>query len=221
MNATTQTPISRAAAAGIVDEGGDRLIRGVLQLAPVRSAWGAIVAQCPSLFTAFEQHPELAAVDIGFMNVDAGGVARNTHGVPNAWIQDAGNLLPYIPDVTSSRDLAQSLWNLGAEMQPLAMTADLDPVLLSGARRQSMILLREFAVVRNLEVLDAAASAWDVDPKALSGLIGGFCDLPETGHGRISLRRRVEATAELYGRILSSETGITFEISGVAVSAPA
>ena len=189
----------------------DDIASAKMHIAVKPDPWAALLDHCPAAFCAFAEFPDLAAIEVSFLTYQAEAMGRHAMGVPSAWVYSSGGPLPYVPDVTGDKEIALALWQFGSEIQPVAMTADLDEVLSPDVIRQSLVLTRDFAIVRDLEAIDNIAQSGCYQPEA-DRIFEGFCGAPSTAHAQLELMTRIMANAELYAEIVSEEAGMKFVV---------
>lgn len=168
------------------------------------SAWNALMEALPTAFTAFTRIPSLAAIDIPNIFEAPDSRIRGPVGMPQGWMLLAGEIAPFIPDVTGPTTLAADLWSVGNEIMAPLIGGDLDVALGNGGVRTSLLFTRDFAVARDAEELEGIAIGTR-PAHDLKRLFHGFCGRSATAHGQLALQQRIQAGAALYVEILSRE----------------
>lgn len=170
-----------------------------LPISTMASAWKALFFQVSHLEQLFDTHHDVAAVEFLLIKDQETG-RMHLSGVPQAWTYGGGKPAPYIPNITGAAEISALLWSIGSEAQAAAGLGELDPLLIPGASRQTLIVSRLCGIARSLA---EAPDEEDVAPPL--PCLRGFCDMPETAHMGIVLRQTIRSTIDILADIIGFE----------------
>ena len=166
-----------------------------LSLHPNANAWGAWRERADAAFQAFAAHSDLLAVEL---HIVSGPSGYTVAGAPSAWMDNDGDVVPYMPDTTGERAISRHLWALANNLAPMPLPPTMAATLLPQATHQSALLFPSFVVARDDDAVgDDQAHAFS-----------GCCPAPPVSSDAWhSVATRISGQAHSFAHIVSLDIG--------------